>query len=908
MLGLKTRDFTRRLVSLFLVYTFLLSGCADRYGRILEPTKERTVISKTHSDFSSLANRSNLPTRYVSEGKIGVSKVEAALEEADVIDLQARARLNKQLSDFNARRTEMEAQVNKNLSEANALRQKYSKEYSKAMSQIAAREAEVDAFVSQKETIIASLTKEGESKHNDIITEGREKFDSETARIDQLRGILSAIDIEGNATILEMTETANATRQRASATVLDLEAEARSIKLETDARTSELEEQIKSAKIRTKSEVERLRSLNEALVQESAAQVKELRAKANTIKENLANGEYQLKLTEAEYVKTEAQAKTQEKSANAPTRFEKAIAEIDRLRAGITHHQDSSAAGYDSQFAEIKANLDDELNEIKKLRVSADRAEQVARAEFVKAEASARAEAVRQTAIHAEALAEAQKMQIIAEAEAEAAKLKQEFLKEIAYKKASKKVELSKNTTPAPDQPEELHQVPDVPEVAAVTARIEPDYIADYRKSFAGVMMDRAQADAYEMVAEATFAEAQTNLLAVKTQEDAIAMEQLAIADALEAQARSRFSEIETKTQKEMDVVESVYRQQVVQAESYRKEMDAEVMDHQSQANALDQISNARADQIVAEADALEKSGLNDVKELEVNLWAAQQRGDAQYAKLMKEAESVGDSQEALAVQIDAQVESARKYLDAELAKIDNSIQASEQIAQADYQQALTQAKVVRQRIDAEISRTNAKYTMEHTIAKAQIQRDKELALSQNFRSEAACDRMVANANTTKVCQSADFDAKYAGAQADMNIVLSANSAKRESAQAMLDAVKARFNARIQQVRAERVSEIADRQTLVVMKRTDLASALAKAMAAREESNVKLATLQKRQQELQDASLANWSDKLAMFKDGKTGYSSIDINISSDQLADMAISDLDNNYMNGSVAYEDSDE
>ena len=56
MLGLRTRDFTRRLVSLFLVYTFLLSGCADRYGRILEPTKERTVISKTHSDFSSLAN------------------------------------------------------------------------------------------------------------------------------------------------------------------------------------------------------------------------------------------------------------------------------------------------------------------------------------------------------------------------------------------------------------------------------------------------------------------------------------------------------------------------------------------------------------------------------------------------------------------------------------------------------------------------------------------------------------------------------------------------------------------------------------------------------------------------------------------------------------------------------------
>ena len=52
----------------------------------------------------------------------------------------------------------------------------------------------------------------------------------------------------------------------------------------------------------------------------------------------------------------------------------------------------------------------------------------------------------------------------------------------------------------------------------------------------------------------------------------------------------------------------------------------------------------------------------------------------------------------------------------------------------------------------------------------------------------------------------------------------------------------------------------------MAIKRTDLASALDQAMAAREESNRKLKQLQEKQAALQTASIVNWSDKLAMFK------------------------------------------
>ncbi len=103
-----------------------------------------------------------------------------------------------------------------------------------------------------------------------------------------------------------------------------------------------------------------------------------------------------------------------------------------------------------------------------------------------------------------------------------------------------------------------------------------------------------------------------------------------------------------------------------------------------------------------------------------------------------------------------------------------------------------------------------------------------------------------------------------------MNIMLAANSAKRKAAQVHLDAVKARFNARIQQVKAERIIEMADKNSVTALKQTDLTSALANAMAAREESKRKLAELREKQVMLHRASLVNWSAKLAKFQNDST--------------------------------------
>jgi hypothetical protein len=96
---------------------------------------------------------------------------------------------------------------------------------------------------------------------------------------------------------------------------------------------------------------------------------------------------------------------------------------------------------------------------------------------------------------------------LIAEAEAEAARLRQEILVELAKKTKVGNVEFENKTGPAPPAPENLHEVPDAPIVSQVAPRIEPEHVAEFRSSLARVMREQVRADAQQTALEATFAE-----------------------------------------------------------------------------------------------------------------------------------------------------------------------------------------------------------------------------------------------------------------------------------------------------------------------------------------------------------------------------------------------------------------
>src|SRR5690606_7949119 len=127
------------------------------------------------------------------------------------------------------------------------------------------------------------------------------------------------------------------------------------------------------------------------------------------------------------------------------------------------------------QMGELDAWRKDALAEVENIHVAAIRAESMARNEFVKAEAEARAIALRETAAHQQELAEELQRQIEAEARAEAARVREEILAELARQQQAGKVETSKKTAPQSEQTADLHQVPEQPEVQPVTPRIEPE-------------------------------------------------------------------------------------------------------------------------------------------------------------------------------------------------------------------------------------------------------------------------------------------------------------------------------------------------------------------------------------------------------------------------------------------------
>ena len=116
MVNTQGKRFIRKLLCAYLAIVIIcLPGCSSDYSQVLDQD-DHEVISKTQSQFSKMANHSDLPVMYINEGKVGVSRVQATMEIANSDDMHARAKMDQQLADFNARRIEVNAEVNKALS------------------------------------------------------------------------------------------------------------------------------------------------------------------------------------------------------------------------------------------------------------------------------------------------------------------------------------------------------------------------------------------------------------------------------------------------------------------------------------------------------------------------------------------------------------------------------------------------------------------------------------------------------------------------------------------------------------------------------------------------------------------------------------------------------------------------
>ena len=790
----------------------LAVGCASDMNAWAPGGQSQTDLSKTHPETQETltyikqeARQHRVPQQYLSEARVGMSDVESKRDAARAAELERDAWYHEHVAAVTARRQDAVSNEQSALAEAEKIRREFDSQHSELAAKVAARERQTKAEVEASTAFRTSLSKERMSAQTDLISRAEHEFAQAQARIGELRTIREATEKEGLAAVDEMRETAGATRSRAAATVARLRTEAASTTEQTQARVGELSQQIQTVKERSVAESKRLLAQAVSLEQDSNAYANEVVARATKVEAQASQEEYDLKVTTAKSERQKSQAGYDRQIAASQMLYEKSLAEIERLRGDSNVTISSAESDFAKEMGTLGAWFKDSNADLEKIRAKSNRLERIARAEFVMSEAEARANAMGETAQHQEALAEAQMKTIIAEAQAEAARLRQEVLAELARKTRAGQVDFRGRTAPAPEEAADLHTVPEVPTVATVTPIVEPEHVAAFRTALAQVMRERTRTEAGEASLTVTYNENKKKLEAIKAQQLAIAAEQNASADAFGKKAEAEFAQRNARTGAQLAIAKSTYNRAIVEATAFRKEALAEATNLRALAKAHRDSGIAQAGAWRKESDVVARNGEAEAQALQAGLVATKERGHAVCNRLLAEADSIEQGEAALAAQIDASIEAAGQTLNAELVKLDRQVETSAVVAQADYEQSLVEAEVLGRKTDVEINRLTAQNELAQTLSLADIERARDELYVNQIKNEAEVERHVASAKAERQQTEAMCDAEQVAIKANADITTANATAQRQIASAQEEAIRVTFDSRVAQADSTRI-------------------------------------------------------------------------------------------------------
>jgi hypothetical protein len=858
------------------VGTLLLTGCAGsgsdwsfKNNRQGNPASHIGLKDWNQSKVSTReyvqgeARQYRMPDQYLSEARVGLAEIEAALAAAKASEVEHEAVMRERLSFISAHRQSATAREKSRLAEAEKVQDQYASKQSELWTTIAARERNLNSSVEEHQAQIEAYRKEREMAHAGMVSRAWQEYTKAQAQVEEMQAIRRATASDGEATLAEMRETLKATQSRGSATVQRLRSDAEAVRKQSLALAEELHAQIGSIRTQSQSQSAELRSRAESLEKQAEAKFNELTARADTLTEQASKEYYDLKVKQAETELANARSEGERLRTQANTTLDRADAEIARLLADAERVAFLAETNYTNGMAELDSWYSDKLAENSKQFTRADRLEAEARAEFVKAEAAARANAARETALHQRELADAEMNKIIAEAEHEAARVRSQILDELAKRQQQGSVERSGKTGEPTPLPENLHDVPHTPQVKPVTPQIEPEHIAQFRSSLARVMNVRATAEAEKLALTATFEESQQRVAALRTQFMAISSEMLAVAEAMSTQARAQFDALITQADSVASLAQAEYEKSLVEADSFRKDALAQATDLRAEATAQRELALSHAALARTESDVVLKNGESEAQALEATLDATRRRGTAEFNRLMVEADSIEKSNQALVMRLNAQIASGEQILETELAKQARTIESAISIAEANYREANVNADVFARKTDVEVERLTARNTHAQTLASAEIEHLRNLSHSTVLQADATVGRMVARARAEREQSEAVAQVAAAKVRTDADFARAEVMAQTRIAQAHEGAVRAQFDARLAQVQADRVREATDAYRDDFFKRTNLEISLAQAEAIRSEMNERFAALKNEQQQLQRAARENWDSRLA---------------------------------------------
>lgn len=820
--------------------------------------------SYTSEWYQEQARGVELPAKWLSEARDATAAIEARRAAAQSAMVESEADRRERMALADAGREAAFSRESAARSEAQRMNTVFGAKMTEFSAQADARAMLAESADMRNAAELNASIREWEAEANKLRADSEQGWNRALAEHARMLAERSAVEERGRANIEEMTRRVDLTEQRAGAKVSSLRQQSQSITERTTALVSELNQQVETVSEQTTAEVSDLRQRARSLRDSTSAQSKGLLSEASSLDTIDVDRRYELELigTEANYA--ESLAKAEEIRRQLEADEDSLLAGVQRREADHTESFDRVRSDFDSAIASVESSFEQGLSDIDVMRSEADRLERQARAQFVNAEAEARARALREESAHQRALAEADYERLRAGAESEAAKISAETARQVAQQVRSGSWSLPGNTNPVASGVSPNSDTPQMAEPSTRPNVVEPDRVAQFRTKLAEVVKLRMQADAQE---KALYADADQRRADFRAWYEEKVAAHDAWSSEIESTRRKGFASIaerHARIDATLAQADAARNRALVDAESTRKETLARITKLRAEAEQLERTGEARVEQLLARADATERNGVTRVENLQVQRESTLRRGNAESARLAAEADALEQSQRAVVAQMIREIESSERMLVAELARLDRAAQSFYEIAEATYNEGLFAAETFDRIAQANASELAATHETQRRIAQAEVGYMRELASAQRLTAEAAVDRKLADAErqvsdhlAQDTMTRAEIAARAQMAQAEVNNQFTIAGAEEH-------AVRARFDARIAMTESDRNRAYARLYLERQQQQRRVEQAMAAAAAYEELSREALARLNERSDRFNRTADQNWDSRLAL--------------------------------------------
>ncbi|MGP1346598.1 MAG: hypothetical protein ACTS3F_08020 [Phycisphaerales bacterium] len=828
----------------------------------IDPAESQGRYTVGH--YRNEAEQNNLPAEWLAEAAERTSQNEARRAAAQVTVVRSEADRAEFLAHADATMHSGVRDFQVAQAQGERMNAIHNAQLGEMAAYASARERSYNAEAMRQGRLLDATLDEWESQLAALKAEAGNEWSAAQGEHTTMLAAREALAKRGQADIEKMTTIAALTEAQAVAKVQELRKNAQATDEQTAARLAEIDQQLRTTREQVQATVSTLNQQARSLQQSSGASVAELRARGQALQEQDVEQTFRLQVQAAHAAFESAKAEAEKMFQRARAMEEAALAEVSRLQADGERFGSQANADFTDAIDAVRAYVEHGKAEIAVKRVQAESVETQARAEFVKAEAEAIANALREQSEHQFKLAADQYAKIQAQAEAEAARVKSDYAKVLAKQTAKGQITFPGNTNPVTPGAKSNDPNPEFDGAASKPAVVAADRIAAFQSGLAQAAMLRVQADAMEQNLFATADERRNNFEAWLTQQQAKQTEMFAQAEAAERQSKTEAARLVVQSEKLLAEATADLDESLADAEASRRTSLAQITNLQAEADAIEKKAGAEFTSLRAQSEVAERNGESQIRSLVVIRDATAKRGTAQQQQLLAEADSIEQTQAAVVAQMRQEIQSARQILNSELARMDQTASSFIAIANAKHAESMALAENFSRIAAANAEEIRASNAAQQEIAQADVQFLRNLKGAQEMIANAAVAKVLANAEADMMQFAAEDS--FRRVQIDAQSRIARASANEQFAVANADdfVTRALFDARIVQSDSDRNRAFAEQYLAGRQQAARTMQTLADSERFVERSNRAMARLNEKLRQFEQSAQDNWDQALAM--------------------------------------------